>query len=296
MGASVTIWEATAPVKLPTSRGPRSGLRTRVRTTALLAGVNRTVLSGEIGVLVGYLARRVLGQYDLALLGKEPIDTGKLLFVEPNIREAELTLGVPPTEFRWWLALHEVTHVVEFEGVTWLRPYFNGLLEEYMAHLQKDFEALRAGLPGVRRMVDRIRSQHREGVDWVEAMMTPEQRDLVHRLQAAMCMVEGYSNYVMNGVGRKTLPSYARITAAFARRHREKSSAERLFIRVTGLEMKMEQYRLGEAFIEAVAAAHGHAAVQRIWDAPESLPTMAEILEPEQWLQRIGYGALAAEA
>ncbi len=262
--------------------------------SALLSGVNRQALSGELGVLLGYLARRVLGQYDLSLLGKESIDTSQLLFVEPNIVAAERALGVPSAHFRRWLALHEVTHVVEFEGVPWLRPYFNGLLETYMAYLKEDIVALRSGFPALRGMVGRAVAQHRDGLGWFEAMMSPDQRVLFSRMQAAMCMVEGYSNHVMNAIGRETLPSYEAITSAFARRQAERSTAERMFIRLTGLEMKLEQYRLGEAFIDRIVAAQGHDVARRIWDGPDALPTMDEVHAPELWLARMGVAASAS--
>src|SRR4028119_1780951 len=102
----------------------------------LWSGLNQTVISAELGVLLGYLARRVLGQYDLALLGREPVTTGKLYYVEPNIRSVEQTLKLPGEDFRMWLALHETTHAFEFEAHPWLRDHFNGLLEKYFEFLK----------------------------------------------------------------------------------------------------------------------------------------------------------------
>src|SRR5919199_2390498 len=75
----------------------------------------RLMLSSQMGLLVGYVARRVLGQYDIALLGQEPVTAGKLYFVEPNLRQVQETLSVPPDELRRWIALHEATHAREFE-------------------------------------------------------------------------------------------------------------------------------------------------------------------------------------
>ena len=108
----------------------------------MMAGLNRRVVSLEVGVLLGYLSRRVLGQYDIALLGREQIEGGRLYYVEPNIRHIESSLGLPENDFRMWLALHETTHVFEFEGFPWVRPYFNSMLEEYFGYL-KDDAALR---------------------------------------------------------------------------------------------------------------------------------------------------------
>src|SRR5438045_3742345 len=98
----------------------------------------RMMLSSQVGVLVGYMSRRVLGQYDIALLGEEPITGGKLYFVEPNLRQVEETLGVPPDELRRWIALHEATHAHEFELYPWVRTYLNSSLRQYLRLLIED--------------------------------------------------------------------------------------------------------------------------------------------------------------
>ncbi len=254
----------------------------------LWGGVNQRVISAELGLLLGYLARRVLGQYDLALLGREPVTTGKLYYVEPNIRMVEQTLGLPPADFRMWLALHETTHAFEFEAHPWLRDHFNGLLESYFEFLRQDAEQLRkGGMRGLRVFVERARSRENGDGSWMEALMTPDQRVLFGKMQATMCMVEGYSNHVMNAVGKDLLPTYALIARKFEQRQHERSAAEQLFARLTGLDVKMEQYRLGEAFINRVVEERGHDFVRRIWDGPEFLPTMEDIRDPARWLTRM---------
>ena len=255
--------------------------------SVLWGGVNQTVVSAELGLLLGYLARRVLGQYDLALLGREPVTGGKLYYVEPNIRAVERALSLPSDDFRMWLALHETTHAFEFEAHPWVRDHFNGLLERYFEFLKQDAEHLRkGGVRGLRMFVERARSRDSDA-SWLEALMTPEQRALFSQMQATMCMVEGYSNHVMNAVGRDLLPTYELIHRKFEQRQKQRTFAEQLFARLTGLNVKMEQYRLGEAFINRVVDERGHDFVRRIWDGAEFLPTMDEIRHPDRWLARM---------
>lgn len=260
---------------------------------ALWGGFNRTVISSEVGLLLGYLARRVLGQYDLALLGREPVTGGKLYYVEPNIQLVETTLGLPREEFRMWLALHETTHAFEFEAHPWVRGHFNALLERYFEFFREDVDQLKQGMRGLKIFVDRARSRNRDDGSWIEALMVPEQRVLFTEMQALMCVVEGYSNHVMNAVGKQLLPNYSGIAQRFEQRQRRRGVAEQLFARLTGLDMKMEQYRLGERFIDQIAETRGHDAVKRIWEGPANLPSMAEIREPQQWLDRVldGFGS-----
>ncbi len=254
-------------------------------TAALVSGMNQTVLSAEVGLLLGYLAKRVLGQYDLALLGKEPVDGGgKLYFVEPNIRWATETMAVDAHDFRLWLALHETTHAFEFEAFPWVRPYFNSLLERYISLVTNDLKALQGG---VRVLIERIQAGRDGKKSLMEMVMTPEQQSLFDEMQALMSVVEGYSNHVMNAVGKQVLPNIATMQKAFEARSKQRTQSETLFIRLTGLEMKMEQYRLGEQFIDAVVRERDHAFALHVWQAPENLPTLAELRNPTQWIARI---------
>jgi coenzyme F420 biosynthesis associated uncharacterized protein len=255
--------------------------------SVLWGGLNQKVLSAELGFLLGYLARRVLGQYDLALLGREPVTNGKLYFVEPNIQMIERTLRLPNDEFRTWLALHETTHAFEFETNPWLRDHFNQLLEQYFEFLREDVDRLKQGMRGLKVFVDRARTRSTGEGSWLEAIMTSEQRALFQQMQATMCMVEGYSNHVMNAVGRELLPSYDLIARRFEQRQNQRSFAEQLFARLTGLDVKLEQYRLGQAFIDEVVRLRGHDTARRIWDGPDTLPSMEEIRDPHAWLARV---------
>jgi len=254
----------------------------------LWSGLNQTVVSAELGILLGYLARRVLGQYDLALLGREPLEqSGKLYFVQPNIRNLERALNLPSDQFRLWLALHETTHAFEFEANPWLRRHMNGMIEEYFTFITADLEHLKRGFSGLKVFVERARRSGARPSSWIELMMTTEQRKLFMRMQATMAVVEGYSNYIMNAVGRDLMPNFTTINQRFEHRQRERSTAERLFIRLTGLDLKLEQYRMGEAFITEVARLRGDAFTQRLWDGPETLPTMSELRNTQAWIARI---------
>lgn len=253
--------------------------------------INQSVVSTEMGFMLGYLARRVLGQYDLALLGREPLErSGKLYFVHPNIRNMERHLGLPADQFRLWLALHETTHAFEFECHPWLRDYMNGLLQEYFTYLSNDLEYLKRGMDAVRMFRERLRQGSGDTGSWIEMVMTPEQRLLFSRMQAMMSVVEGYSNHVMNAVGRDLMPDYTVIAQRFEQRQVNRSGAEQLFARLTGLDVKLEQYRMGERFINTVVAERGHDFARQVWEGPDWLPTLEEIRSPELWISRIDAG------
>src|SRR6266480_3135098 len=190
----------------------------------------RMMLGSQVGILVGYLARRVLGQYDIALLGEEPLSAGKLYFVEPNLRQVEHKLAVPPDELRRWIALHEATHAHEFELHPWVRNYMNDSLKQYLRLLIDDMRG-RGDEHTMLMIANRFIANLREGHNVINALMTPSQRELMSRLQALMALAEGYSNHVMNAVGRQLLPHFQLIHERVEHRQKERSQAEQLFLK-----------------------------------------------------------------
>jgi len=265
-------------------------IQSHMRSSTSLAGVllgeaNRAVLSVQLGVLVGYLARRVLGQYDLALLGKEAVTTGSLYFVEPNIAAMVERFELPPEEFRAWIALHEVTHAFEFEAHPWVRDYMNDLLTTYLGSLSEDLFYNRPG-GALTLLAGRIKDNLFERGHMLEMMMSPQQRDVFRKLQALMALMEGYSNHVMNQVGARHLKDHDTLKQTFESRAKSRGVAEQLFIKLTGLDIKLEQYVLGERFCEQVASQRGLPFLNQIWQGPDHLPTLDEIHDADKWVAR----------
>ena len=256
---------------------------------SVVGSINQALISGEMGLLLGYLARRVLGQYDLSLLGKEPVAAGKVYFVEPNIGGIINTLGLNGDEFRLWIALHESTHAFEFESYPWVRQRFNKILERYFSYITNDLQSLRLNSQGINGLLQRLRSTDGQDNSWLERIMTAEQRVLFQELQALMSIVEGYSNHVMNAVGSRLMPNYQSIKEKIERRQKERSFVDKLFVKLTGLDLKIEQYRLGEIFVDAVVAKKGIAFANLMWDRSEYVPTLDEIKNPDLWITRIEF-------
>jgi len=254
---------------------------------AVVGGFNQLILSAEMGLLLGYLARRVLGQYDLSLLGKERVSDGRVYFVEPNIAGVVNNLGISGDDFRLWIALHESTHAFEFESHPWVRQHFNSILEKYFSFISHDIENLRVSQQGLSGFVKRVRENGPQGGAWLERIMTPEQRQLFQELQALMSIVEGYSNHVMNAVGVKLMPGYETIKNRMESRQKNRSIIDRLFVKITGLDLKLEQYRLGEIFVDSVVEKKGIDFANLMWDRAEYIPTLEEVKKPDLWISRI---------
>jgi coenzyme F420 biosynthesis associated uncharacterized protein len=250
---------------------------------AAMALANRWITTRQLAVLLGFMGQRVLGQYDLALLSAEAAP-GRLLFVEENIRQTAKSLGVPLGPFRTWIALHETTHAFEFEAHPWLRPYLASRLERQLKLFGRDVREM--GREAIRGLGRAIRGE-RGGEHWIERLMTDEQRALFRETQAVMSLLEGFSDYVMDEVGAELVPDVEQIRARFDERRARRTPFERAMLRLTGMDLKLDQYKKGEVFVRAIAQARGQAALVRLWDGPESLPREGEIEAPEHWIGRV---------
>lgn len=265
-----------------------AGLPAPLRIAAR-AGAN-AVLAGEVGALAGWMGRRVLGQYDLALLDAavEP----RLLLVAPNLHEAAAQLRADPGELLAWVCVHETTHAVQFGAVPWLRGHLGGLLEELLASVDASGHRPEGGPSDDLRALLRSRdlralrgSLRERGLAGVVA--GPERLALLDRVQATMAVVEGHAEHVMDAVGEQVLPDLPALRRALdARRRRPRSALAKLVERLLGLELKLQQYEEGKAFCDAVVEQAGVAALHRVWEAPEALPTLAELRAPAAWLAR----------
>ena len=252
--------------------------------SAAMVIANRWVTTRQIGFLLGFMGTRVLGQYDLALLSAEAED-GRLLFVEENVRATARALDVPIGPFRTWIALHETTHAFEFEGHPWLRAYLAERLEKQLRLFSGSTASL--GRDAVRALGRTLRGEGSPGEHWMERLMSPEQRRLFRETQAVMSLLEGFSDYIMDEVGAGLVPGVERISARFHERREHRTGFERAVLRLTGMDLKLEQYKKGERFVRAVAEARGRAALDRIWASPATLPTAEEIERPARWIARV---------
>ena len=252
---------------------------------ATVALANRWVTTRQLGLLLGFMGQRVLGQYDLALLTAETTP-GRLLFVEENIRHTARVLDVPVGPFRTWIALHETTHAFEFEAHPWLRPYLAERLERQISMLSSDAASM--GREAVATIGAALRGEgRRDDQHWLERLMSDEQRRLFRETQAVMSLLEGFGDHVMDEVGRDLVPGVERISARFHGRREQRTPFERAMLRITGMDLKMEQYRKGEVFVAEIERLAGAVALRRLWDGPETLPTPEEIDRPDRWVHRL---------
>ena len=246
----------------------------------LTQAVGSRITGAEVGGLLGFLAGKVLGQFD-------PFHppAGRLLLVAPNIVHVERELDVDPTDFRLWVCLHEETHRVQFTATPWLSDH---LLAE-MGSLADTIEPSGLLEDGLSRVLDAVRGVRSGsgGGSLIDVIGTPEQKEIIDRVTGVMSLLEGHADVVMDGVGPGVIPSVATIRRKFNERRKGVGTLDRVLRRLLGLDAKMAQYRDGATFVRTVVDKVGMTDFNAVWERSENLPSKTEIADPRAWIARV---------
>ncbi|WP_441343141.1 zinc-dependent metalloprotease [Nocardia sp.] len=238
----------------------------------------------QAGAMLAFLSTAILGQYD-PFSGPD----GTLLLVAPNIMAVERALGVPPSDFRLWVCLHEVTHRVQFSSAPWLAEY----MQRNVELLGEAGDEPMADVLG--RLTEAVRERRRGVVDpaggmvgLLRATQAAPQREALDRLLMLGTLLEGHADHIMDAVGPAVVPSVTRIRSAFdQRRKRPGNPLQRLLRALLGMDAKVAQYVRGKAFVDEVVDTVGMEHFNTIWTDAETLPRIDEISEPQRWVTRV---------
>nr|WP_245677966.1 zinc-dependent metalloprotease [Nocardia acidivorans] len=238
----------------------------------------------QAGAMLAFLSTAILGQYD-PFSGPD----GTLLLVAPNIMAVERALGVPSSDFRLWVCLHEVTHRVQFSSAPWLADY----MQRNVEILGEAGEEPMADMLG--RLLEAVRDRRRGIEDpaggmvgLLRATQAEPQREALDRMLMLGTLLEGHADHVMDAVGPAVVPSVTRIRAAFdQRRKRPGNPLQRLLRALLGMDAKVAQYVRGKAFVDEVVDTVGMDRFNTIWTDADTLPRTDEIGTPRRWVDRV---------
>jgi putative hydrolase len=256
--------------------------------TSLLQGFSAAfgpLLFGmQAGAMVGHLATRSMGQYDLPI-PRPPSD--ELLVVSANIDAFGEEWSLPADDLRLWICLSELsTHAVL--GVPHVRRRLEELLLEYVGGFSVDPAALESRLGEVDPTDPQALQQALgDPAALLGAIQTPAQQAQLPRLEALVAAIVGYVDWVMDSVGTTLIGSYGMVTEAVRRRRVEAGEGDRFVGHLLGLEVGQATYDRGEAFVTGLVERAGAEALTRLWADERDLPTPNEIDAPGLWLARI---------
>jgi putative hydrolase len=242
------------------------------------------LLGMQSGFMVGHLATRVLGQYDVPI-PRPPSD--ELMVVAANVDAFAAEWSLPPDDARLWVCVNEVTHHAVL-GVPHIRATLQDLLDEYVGGFHVDADAFEGSLgsfdpanpAGLQELLGNPETL-------LGALRTDAQRDVLARIETLVTAVAGYADQVLDTVGSSLIGTYGMLTEALRRRRVEATDADRFVERLLGIDLGRAQYARGAAFAKGVVERAGMAGLNRLWESPATIPTPAELDAPGLWLARI---------
>lgn len=255
-------------------------------TRRAMTPASRAAAGVEVGLLLGWMSGRVLGQYDLKLAQDD--DEGDVVYyVGENILAMEERHGFDRAQFRLWIALHEVTHRLQFTGVPWMRSYFLGLVERGVEMRAPDVSAL---LESLRRAAADLLAGNNPLAEGgiIGLFASSDQLATLRDAQALMSLLEGHGDVVMGRAASAQIPGAEHFAATLHERRNSSTGLTKLLQQALGVEAKMRQYAEGERFVEAVETSGGGELLARVWTGPEMLPSLEEIRDPSRWIARAG--------
>ena len=167
----------------------------------LLQLLSPVMLGMAAGSMVGHLARRAFGQYDLPIPRPK---SHELMVVSSTVDRFAEDWSLPRDDLRLWVSLQELTtHAVL--SVPHVRAALQQLLADYVAGFQPNPHALEEALGSIdpSRFGDQAALQEAMADPTVllGAIESPEQRALLPRLDAIVAVVIGYVDHTLDQIG-----------------------------------------------------------------------------------------------
>lgn len=252
----------------------------------ILKMIGPVMLSMTAGSMVGNLARRSLGQYDLPI----PRDGSELMVVPANIDALADEWSLDRSDLRLWVCLSELTHHAVLSI-----PHVSQRIDELLADYVRGFEADPGALESRLSELDLANPESLSDLPSVlgdpeiilGAIQSPAQRVLLPQITALVTVIAGYVDWTMDSIGRGLIGSYQRLSEALRRRRVTAEASDRFIERMFGLELSQDQYDRGSAFASGVVERAGTDGLARLWHSARELPTPAEVDAPGLWLARI---------
>lgn len=247
-----------------------------------------TLMGITVGSMIGSLAQRAFGQYDLPLARPH---TSEILVVAASVESFASDWSIPPDDLRMWVLTHELTShaVLATPAVT------DGLMESVKRHVgsfRPDPAAFMSAMgdidPSDPAALETLQRTLGDPMTIVGAMRSPEQEALAPFLDARVAAVTGYIDHVVDAVGSRILGNASPIAEAVRRRRLDGRTDADLAEKLLGVSLPRALQRRGAEFVSGVIERAGEDPLRGMLTSAERLPTPNELDAPGLWLARLG--------
>ena len=244
-----------------------------------------------IGAMVGAMAQRAFGQYDLPLPRR---GSREMLVVPGNIRDFAGDWSLAESDLRMWVLIHELaSHVVLSGGA--VDDGIASLVRRHVAAFRPDpstiLDRLGSFDPSDESSMSRIQQTFADPTVLLGAVRSPEQEQMAPLLDAGITGVLAVVDAIVDDAAGRLLGPRHTIAEAVRRRRLDTGADTVVLERLLGIDLSTEQLRRGADFARGVGERTDGPVVpvlMRMIDDAECLPTPNEIAAPGLWLARLG--------
>ena len=255
----------------------------------LMRAMNPMMMAMSAGSIAGHLATKAFGNYELPI----PRPNAQLLVVIANVDLFASEWSLPRDDVWLWVCINELA-TQSVMNVTHVRNEFDRLLNGYVdgfetspQGLENRFMDLDIGSGDPAELQAKLQNALSDPENLLGAVRSDAQSALIPDLNALLCVVVGYVDYVVEKVSRQLLESYESLSEVAKRRRFSASPGDRFVEKLLGVEVTPELLTRGTEFISGVIERAGESALSRLWTESDALPTPNELDAPGLWLARI---------
>jgi len=258
----------------------------------MMAGLSKmmapAMMGMSVGSMVGGLARRAFGVYDLPI----PRATPALVVVPPTIDAFAAEWEISLDEMRLWVIAHELAgHTLL--SIAHVADHLRSLVQRHVGAFRPDASAVTDKLVGLD--VDQsdpmaaMQAAFGDPEVLLGAVRSDEQLAMEPQLDAAVAVTIGVIDWVVDAVAVRVIGGNALQIAEAVRRRRANASPDDLFVeRLLGIRLGADQTARGKAFVQGVVDRAGENGLSALFNDADSMPTPSEIEAPGLWLARVG--------
>ena len=260
-----------------------SAQETMDQMTMVMKQVGPLLMGLQSGTLVGQLAREVVSGFDPSIPRE---GEHSIVVVVPNLRVIAAGYDLDIADVMRTVAVQDVARYLVVQGVGWVAPYRKNLMVALVDSIEIDTGELE------RRLID-LQSQGMEAlqVGQMEATLpiipTPAHQAALDRVRAFVGLHEGYAAHATAAIAPQVLGDITRVDEAIARHRAAASDAKEMLASVLGFALDRDLATTGTTFCAAIEQLEGLPALNRVWEAPDNLPTYAELKDPFVWIDRV---------
>jgi putative hydrolase len=257
----------------------------------MMAGLSKmmapAMMGMSVGSMVGGLARRAFGVYDLPI----PRATPALVVVPPTIDAFATEWEISLDEMRLWVISHELAGHTLF-SIPHVADHLRSLVQRHVGAFKPDASAVTDKLAGMDMdQSDPMAAMQAAFGDpevLLGAVRSDEQLAMEPQLDAAVAVTIGVIDWVVDAVAVRVIGGNALQIAEAVRRRRADASPDDLFVeRLLGIRLGADQTARGKAFVQGVVDRAGENGLSPLFNDVDSMPTPSEIEAPGLWLARV---------